>query len=79
MCTPQDTPVFDMIWFNNYGLRTIHKDAGFKSWNWGAPFGMGFNTINVNGRVSLCVATARFNMEELERYRSNIQKIATEI
>ena len=79
MCTPQDTPVFDMIWFNNYGLRTIHKDAGFKSWNWGAPFGMGFNTINVNGRVSLCVATARFNMEELERYRSNIQKIAAEI
>ena len=30
MCTPQDTPVFDMIWFNNYGLRTIHPDADFK-------------------------------------------------
>lgn len=64
-----------MIWFNNYGLRTIHADAGFKSWNWGAPFGMGFNTINVNGRISLCVATSRFNMDDLEKYRANIKVI----
>ena len=79
MCTPTTTPVFDMIWFNNYGLRTIHPDAGFKSWNWGAPFGMGFNTINVNGRISLCVASARFNMEEIERFRSNVKKITDEM
>jgi len=79
MCTPQETPVFDMIWFNNYGLRTIHKDSGFLSWNWGAPFGMGFNTINVNGRISLCVATARFDMITLEKYKANVKTLAAEM
>ena len=79
MCTPQDTPVFDMIWFNNYGLRTIHPDADFKSWNWGAPFGIGFNTINVNGRISLCIATAKYKMEDLEKFRQNVRKITNEM
>eukprot|EP00937_MAST-01D_sp_MAST-1D-sp2_P001760 g1760.t1 len=45
----------------------------------GAPFGMGFNTVNVNGRISLCVATSRFSMAELEAYRANVKKITDEL
>ena len=39
----------------------------------------GFNTINVNGRISLCVATSRFDMKTLETYRQNVKKIIAEI
>ena len=48
--------MLDSVFFNNYGTRTIHPDAGCIGWNWGAPFQLGCNCIYVNGRTCICFA-----------------------
>ena len=37
-----DFTIFSSIFFNNYGRREIHPDAGCVGWNWGAPFKLGY-------------------------------------
>ncbi len=54
----QDIRVMDGIFFNNYGIRDIHPEAELVSYNWGAPFRMGFNTLAVNGKICTCLASS---------------------
>lgn len=53
--------VWSALFFNNYGPRTIHPDAGCVSYNWGAPFYLCFNTIQVGPRLTLTPSLWRRN------------------
>ena len=71
--------VFDGIFFNNYGLRTIHPDAELYSYNWGAPMRLGFNTLNVNGKTCTCFASSHMSLTKLRKIRSVVKKIFAEV
>lgn len=66
---PDDSRLADSIFFNNYGIRNVHKDSGFYSWNWGAPFGLGFNTICVNGVTTITCASSYLGLPTLRAVR----------
>lgn len=70
--------VMDSIFFNNYGLRDVHPDSGFYSYNWGAPFRLGFNTSCTNGKTCLCLASSHMSVSKLNRVRAEVEKILTE-
>lgn len=70
---PDDSRSFRGIFFNNYGVRTMHPDSGFVSWNWGAPFEVGFNTINVNGRTCTCLCTSVLGQATLDKIRDQVE------
>jgi hypothetical protein len=68
-----DSRVFDGIFFNNYGVRTVRHESGCRSWNWAAPFKLGFNTINVNGRTCICLASIVLGLERLRAFRDHVE------
>ena len=67
--------ILDSLFFNNYGLRDVHKDAGFYSYNWGAPTGMCFNTICVNGYTCSCMATSVHSDDVLQAARDEAERL----
>ena len=75
---PDDQRVWSGVFFNNYGLRSMHPDAGVVSWNWGAPFKLGFNTICVNGRTCICMASSLIGLPKLEAARDQAHAILRE-
>ena len=75
---PDHQRVWSGVFFNNYGLRTIHPDAGCISFNWGAPFMLGFNTICVNGRTCICLASSLMSLEKLQAIRDKSHDILRE-
>ena len=75
---PDDQRVWSGVFFNNYGLRSMHPDAGVVSWNWGAPFKLGFNTICVNGRTCICMASTLIGLPKLEAARDQAHAILRE-
>ena len=54
------------VFFNNYGPRSINADIGLKSWNWGAPYYLCCNTICINGKNSIAMATQCLSQETLD-------------
>ena len=74
-----DSKVFDSIFFNNYGVRTVRPESGFRSWNWGAPFKLGFNTINANGKTCICLASVVLGLETLRALRDHVEATLREI
>jgi hypothetical protein len=52
-----DAKIWDSVFFNNYGVRSICPEAGFVSWNWAAPFKVGFNAIHANGRTCITLTS----------------------
>ena len=73
-----DFTIFSSIFFNNYGRRKIHPDAGCVGWNWGAPFKLGCNCIFINGRTCICFASCVLNREILRAIRDHAQAHAGE-
>ena len=69
-----DLRLMDSIFFNNYGQRAVHEDAGCIGWNWGAPFKLGVNCIFVNGRTCMCFASSVLSNEELSAIRDHAHK-----
>src|SRR4051812_18785921 len=67
------TKIWDSIWFNNYGVRSICKQADFVSWNWAAPFGLGFNTIQVNGRTCISLSSSVLGLDTLRALRDHVE------
>ena len=64
---PYDAGVWGpSVFFNNYGPRTINADIGLKSWNWAAPYYLCCNTICINGKNSIAVATQCLPQETLD-------------
>ena len=72
---PDDQRVWSSVFFNNYGLRSMHPDAGVLSWNWGAPFQLGFNTICINGRTCICLASSLLGLPKLRAIRDQADAI----
>jgi hypothetical protein len=68
-----DARIFGSIFFNNYGVRTVHPESGFFSWNWAAPFKLGFNTINVNGKTCICLSSSVLGLEALRAVRDHTE------
>lgn len=67
--------VMDGIFFNNYGIRSIHEDAELFSYNWGAPFRLGFNTLHVNGKTCICLASSHMSLTKLRRARDKADEV----
>ena len=67
--------LMDSLFFNNYGTRSIHEDAGCIGWNWGAPFGLGCNCIFVNGRTCMCFASSVLGEEQLAAVRDHAEGV----
>ena len=64
---PYDAGVWGpSVFFNNYGPRTINADIGLKSWNWAAPYYLCCNTICINGKNSIAMATQCLPQETLD-------------
>ena len=74
-----DFTIFSSIFFNNYGRREIHPDAGCVGWNWGAPFKLGCNCIFINGRTCICFASCVLNREILRAIRDHAQETLMEL
>merc|ERR1712100_71011 len=72
---PDDQRVWSSVFFNNYGVRSMHEDAGVVSWNWGAPFLLGFNCICVNGKTCICLASSLMTLSELRQIRDHAEFI----
>jgi hypothetical protein len=68
-----DSRIADSVFFNNYGVRSVHPDADFVSWNWGAPFGLGFNTICVNGATTITCASSFLGLPALRAVRDSAE------
>lgn len=70
---PDDSCIANGIFFNNYGIREVHPDCGFHSYNWGAPFRLGFNTICVNGVTTITCASSYTGLPTLQAIRDNAE------
>ena len=57
------------VFFNNYGVRTMPDSLGLVSWNWCAPFFLGCNCININGKTCCAIASGFLGGKTVERIR----------
>jgi hypothetical protein len=57
----------------------IHPDAELFSYNWGAPFRLGFNTLNVNGKICTCLASSHMSLTKLRKARDIAHNIFLEL
>jgi len=62
------------IFMNNYGVRTMPEGSPFHSWNWNAPFWLGVNTINVNGRTTTLVGSMMYGQDTIDELRNNMEE-----
>jgi hypothetical protein len=69
----------DGIFFNNYGIRHIHPDAELHSYNWAAPFQLGFNTLNINGKTCTCFASSHLSLPKLRKCRDHVLELFEEL
>ncbi len=68
-----DAKVWDSVFFNNYGVRSVCPQAGLVSWNWSAPFKLGFNAINVNGKTCITLTSFVLGLETLRAVRDHAE------
>jgi hypothetical protein len=73
--TGDNMRVMDSVFFNNYGIRTVVEDAGLVSYNWGAPFKLGFNTLHINGKTCICLASSHMSLKKLQRARDKAHEV----
>ena len=76
---PDENKILDSIFLNNYGIRSIHPDSGFYSYNWAAPTGIALNTMCVNGKWCTALGTATHSQDELDAIRDEVEKILIEV
>jgi len=68
-----DAKIWDSVFFNNYGVRSVSPEAGFVSWNWAAPFKLGFNAIHANGRTCITLTSYMLGIETLRAMRDHAE------
>ena len=61
------------VFFNNYGLRSMNENANVLTWNWVAPFYLGCNCVNVNGRTNIGFATGFIGGQNLKAIRNQME------
>ena len=71
--------VWDSLFFNNYGPRSVHEDAGLVTYNWGAPFYLCFNTININGKTCVCMASGVLGLDKLRAVRDEARRLLLQL
>ena len=70
-----DNRLCDSLFFNNYGLRTVHPDAKCRSFNWSGAGELNCNCILLNGRICIVFASQTLPLERLERIRDDAHGI----
>lgn len=68
-----DAKIWDSVFFNNYGVRSVCPQAGFVSWNWAAPFKLGFNAIHANGKTCITLTSYVLGLETLRAVRDHAE------
>ena len=71
--------VWDSLFFNNYGVRSVHEDAGLVSYNWGAPFYLCFNTLHINGKTCTCMASGVLGLDKLRAVRDEARRLLLQL
>ena len=61
------------VFMNNYGVRTMPKEANFGTWNWNAPMWFDLNTICVNGVTTTLVGSSLWGLDVIHAMRDNIE------
>ena len=57
----------------------MHEDAGLVSYNWGAPFYLCFNTININGKTCTCMASSVLGLDKLRAVRDEARRLLLQL
>ena len=68
-----DAMIWDSVFFNNYGVRSVCPQAGLVSWNCAAPFKLGFNAIRANGKTCITLTSYVLGLETLRAVRDHAE------
>jgi len=74
-CFPGNSRLNDSLFFNNYGVRTIHEDSGCVGFNWSGAGKVGINCILVNGRLCCSIASTQLPLKKVEEIRDTFKEI----
>jgi hypothetical protein len=74
-CFPGNSRLNDSLFFNNYGIRTIHEDAGCVGFNWSGAGKVGINCILINGRICCSIASTQLPLVTVEAIRDTFKSI----
>ena len=74
-CFPGNSRLNDSLFFNNYGVRTMHPDAGCVAFNWSGAGKVGINCILVQGRLCCTVASTQLPLATVEEIRDIFEAI----
>ena len=71
-----------IFWYNNYGLREMHPDAGDLTYHWGPNYSVScycfVNIVTVNGSTCCTISSAYMNQEEVNQVAKDIRTILIE-
>lgn len=71
-----------VYWFNNYGRRSMHKDAGGVTYHWGPNYGVAVyclvNVLTVDGRTCITLLSSVIPQGELQRAASLMKQYMIE-
>ncbi len=68
-----DARIWDSVFFNNYGVRSIVSESGFVSWNWAAPFKLRFKAIHANRRTCITLTSYVLGLDTLRAVRNHAE------
>ena len=74
-----DNRLCDSLFFNNYGMRTVHPKARCVSFNWSGAGKLNCNAILVNGRICVVYASQTLPLERLESIRDHAHEVLTRL
>lgn len=74
-CFPGNSRLNDSLFFNNYGIRTIHEDSGCVGFNWSGAGKVGINCILINGRICCSIASTQLPLATVEAIRDTFKAI----
>jgi len=74
-CFPGNSRLNDSLFFNNYGVRTMHPDSGCVGFNWSGAGKVGINCILVQGRLCCTVASTQLPLASVEGIRDTFKTI----
>ena len=71
-----------IFWYNNYGLRSMHPDAGDLTYHWGPNYTAScycfVNIVTVNGSTCITISSAKMNQHEVNQIAQNVRTILLE-
>ena len=58
---------------------TVHPDAGMMYWNWAAPFGIGWNTVNIDGMMSFTFASSLYTASQVQQVKQHTERLIRDV